>query len=720
MRKSVLFIAMAIIVLVVGVRGVDAGEDPTTHPDPLPLSNIRPDHPRLWFNSDNLHLLRERWHDPAYAEIVNKYRGKSNPISLALEGLATGNSAKCSQAAATVRFDYGPDRNAESGYAADPIAVVFDWCYDALDSSQRADLISKIEALRDEHKNNEQRGVRHFFRWHGAYLRSAFSYIGSVLAIEGEPGVSSELREAQNVLQNLQELGDEVSGDGGYRAYFYQGPIHPLPFVLWSYATDMDFVMRSSFSRSLVAWTVRKLAPSGAGFVRGAGDDAAFEDGFINDRIAAGGFYVLASHLDDPVAQWLGNHIENVFGQRTHWPNVDGPSFLSLLHFDPERTALSPSQSHMSLTAFFDKIGMVHSRSSWGVGADVIHTWFYSGPATAHSTESQNHFTIWRGDDPLIMRGGNYLGTPSTYQSHYYRPSVSGNSLLFSPIGSGSPDHDGSQSVVWSSAEANAEHYPVAERVASYSNQHRYRGGVVHFEEAGRYMVASGSAEYAYNPDEVAFHVRDFVYLKPDVFVIRDRFHTNGIDTIRSLIHSRHKPRFEGSVTVLEGSVDAGIIETMGSKFQVAHGSSQAEITVLWPEHPRLRFVGGAGYEGYADGYNTNPWNDCQEWLKGHWELPERVKLIEGQWRTEIETTPWQSDGTVIQAVSVSGRDPDSKPSFFLQEIGQDWIVTVVHPRNTTIVVFPGNDTPRVYSPRRRTTGRRIVPQEGQIENSVK
>jgi hypothetical protein len=41
---------------------------------------------------------------------------------------------------------------------------VFDWCYDYLGATEKADLIAKIDNLRHEHKNNRETGIRHQFR----------------------------------------------------------------------------------------------------------------------------------------------------------------------------------------------------------------------------------------------------------------------------------------------------------------------------------------------------------------------------------------------------------------------------------------------------------------------------------------------------------------------------------------------------------------------------
>jgi hypothetical protein len=709
-KKYYRFIGMAVFFMAVGTVYLIAGDDPTTHPHPLPLSNIRPNHPRIWFNSDNVDILRLRWNDPAFVDIVNKYEGTGDALSLALEGLATNNASKCSQAAESVDFGYRPQGDAGAGYV-DPISLVFDWCYEHLSTAEKADLISKIEVLRNEHLNNAVSGVRHRFVWHETFLASSFAYIANVLAIEGEPGVSSELQMAQNVLQNLQELGDEVRGDGGFRSYLYQGNFQTLPFLMWSYATDTDFAATSNYTKNLTKWAVRKVSPTRVGFSMGPADDAAFELGYQKYTLSAGGFYLLASHFDDPVAQWLGDRLVNEFGQKRHW-QTQGPSFISLVHYNPVKTALSPGSAGMPLTALFDKIGMVHSRSSWGVGADIIDAWFYNGPVAGHFGEGQNHFTIWRGDDPLIMRGGNYLSSPSVYQDHYFRQTVSTNSVLFSPTGSRNPDHDGGQSSVYTDPARNAQEYPAGERLGSWPGQHRYRGKIAFFTDTDNYTIVSGETENIYNPSHVHSYIRDYVHLKPDVFLIRDRFYTTNVSAVRSLIHSRRKPVYGGPTTVVQGSKDAGIIKSIGDHFVVKNGSSQADVQILWPANPRLRFVGGHGYESYADRYNSDPYTDCGEWLKTHWELAPRAALIAGQWRTEIKVDPLQAEGNLILAIHASRKNPAERPVYSVQRAGPDFFVTVDYDRRIR-VEFPEDDVPRVFVlTLRPNSGRRLVPSD--------
>lgn len=668
------------------------GDDPTTHPTPLSLSTIRSGHPRLWFNGDNVAALRSRWTDPAFAALVNVYAGKTDPLSLALEALATENGTKASQAAAAVPTSYQQGGGGVSTGYVDTASLVFDWCYPYLSSGERSTLASAVQGLRASHLAQ----IRSYFRFHEMFNKSSHCYVAAALAIEGEPGISSQLQMAQNMTQNLQELGDEVGGDG-YRDYFYQGTAQILPFLMWSNATDLDMAARSSLTQNLPRWMWCKLSPTLEGFVRGSGDHAAFAPGHHKWQLDAGGFYAIASHFNDQTAQWVGDLLRTDFGQTTHWM-WGGASFISLALYDPTIVAQSPYAAAKPTTEYFNIHGAVHNRETFDGGADTIHSWFYCGPCIGHSSFDQNHYTIWRGDDMLVMRGGNYLGSPADYKTHYQMHTIALNSIMFDPTGSSLPDHEGGQNSGSANLAERQLYYPVAERVGSWSGQHLYRGVIDHYENTSSYTVASGDATLAYDPDHVDSAIRDFVHIKPDIYLIRDRFSLSNVSTVRSLVHSREKPIFDGTPTVIQGSSSAGVLEATGSEFKLQRGTSEARVKVLWPSSTTLRFVGGEDYEAWANGSNSDPWTDCQDWLKSHWELAERVALIEGQWRTEIETTPAAAGGNVLYAVYASGIDPASPPTYSISQDGTDLVVQVTSGQTITEVTFPIDDAPVVTS----------------------
>ena len=179
------------------------------HPNPFPLSNIKASHPRLWFNSENLTLLKNRWNDPKFKDIVDPYKSGTDAISYGIKYLATNNPSDA-QNAISIALNSNGDRVRKAAWS-DISSLIFDWCYNQLSSDQKNNLLNKIKTT----KQNLKKQLLDKFRFHENHLLGMHAYITAVLAIEGEAGVNSELRDAQNILQNLCEMADEISGDGG-------------------------------------------------------------------------------------------------------------------------------------------------------------------------------------------------------------------------------------------------------------------------------------------------------------------------------------------------------------------------------------------------------------------------------------------------------------------------------------------------------------------------
>ena len=677
----------------------------TEHPNPLPLAKVKSGHPRLWFNQENLSLLRARWNDPEYKKITDIYKNSSNAISSALKYLATGN-VNDAQNAISEALGYG--NNASSGAVngkreaawGDVPAIVFDWCYDQLNNNQKADLISKIQ---NRSISLLQQKVKKRFQWH-EFFDEVTSYTSAVLAIEGERGVSSQLREAQNVLQNFQELGDEVSGEGAYQSYLYQGRYQPLCFFLWTTATDLDFVSKSGFTKNLPEFAIRRLSKSGSRFTRGPGDDLGGITGNVlsNMNLSAGIFYMIAHHFNDPLAQWLGNILRDR-GQANHWVVSKSPNWLSLIYYDPSNPGQSPDDLNHTTVKYFSKNGMVSFRSGWNFSPnqqnDVL-VWFYNGPSTTHSEASQNHFTIWRGKDDLAIAVGNYFGSPSRYKDHYQKHAIARNTLIFSPKGSSAPDKDGGQINGENLRPESAQNYPLADELTYYRGETSYRGQIVYFQDTPDYSITTGDAGIAYDHDNVIHYLRDVVYVKPNIFLIRDRFATSNVDNIRWILHSRTKPISTSPNRIIRGNSDAGILEANLSNFIIEKGESQLTADILWPSSPLVRFIGGPGYEAWVDGSNSDPAKDAGSFLLGSSELKARMELSKNQWRTEIESTPLQADGNIIVALFISEKAPVEKPFFSLREEGNLKIAVVSYKGKNIEIRFPSNEVPEIKGAR--------------------
>jgi hypothetical protein len=624
----------------------------TTNPQPWPLARVRP-HPRLYVDAAMLARLRERWNDPRFADIVERYRDKPDPLALALQGLATGDAAACSAAVAPALTEPYVLEGKSAAADADDVAFVFDWCYGVLDAEARARLVAKIEAANAA----REAALDKQFKLHEAQLLGFHAYITGVLAVAGEPGVSPRLAKAEAALQNWTEYLNEVQGDGAYRDYAYQDPQFTLPSVLFTTATGTDFVKDNHFIAARPEVLLRLLSPDGRGFAAGPGDQSMGGDGLL----AAYGLpsaiapLIAADMRRDGLAQFLGELVHRKQG----WPSTPGvqPLWLVLLYDDDRLRPVTPSVARLPLARLFPDQGIVDTRSSWVVpqaGRPNIDLWFYAGPKTAHSDPDAGHFTLTRGSDQLIVNGANYYGTPSENIRRWGGTSFARNTMVFSPVGSTHPDRDGSQNAKVPVA-VSAMHYPVSYEEVWYPGEDQYRAEIVEFHADGEHVAATGELSAAYDPEYVKAYQRTIVRLDRNTFLVRDRFDLDGVDRVRMLLHERSKPEASG-YRVVRGTANGGILETEGRRVVIARGASEATVDILTPEPVLIRAVGGPGYEQYIDGANVDPAKTAQAWLFHNVQLSRRLPYTVGQWRTEFETTARAADGEMVALISVGAK----------------------------------------------------------------
>ncbi|MEA2779464.1 MAG: hypothetical protein QOK29_1008 [Rhodospirillaceae bacterium] len=656
----------------------------TVNPRPWGTPTIRPDHPRLYIDATRLQRLRSRWSDPAYAPIVRLYLRKSDPLSLALNYLAIGDSALCHAAAATAVSEPYKIAGPPAATYGDVSALVFDWCYAALSPAEKTALVALIEA--NNRTREEALGKR--FQWHEAHYTGFQAYLLGVLAIEGEPGASHRLAKAQNAIQNFTELGNEVHGDGTYKTYAYQDLFLATPSILWSVATGQDAVRRNQYLIHRSEVLLRLLSADGSDFIAGSGDQVADSRGMLpgNQRPSALGPLMLADYLQDGVAQYTGELIRRKQG----WSRAKSdPQWLALLYYNDALKPVPPTEAALTPVRFMPVGGMVNMRSGWNMGAasaSNIDAWFYAGPRTEHAEPDVGHFIIRRGDDDLIVDGANYFGSPSKYKDMWGGLSFARNTMVFSPAGAPDPDRAGSQrtDII---KERSAERFPLADRLIWHSAAIGDSGEISDFSDDGRVAMATGEGTAAYDPRYVKSYSRTMIYARPNVFILRDRFAVAGVDRIRMLIRSRERPQIPG-LQAIRGSADAGILEAQGNTVTILRGQSQATIQILSPASVKIRAVGGPGYENYIDGADVDPASTAQDWLRdpSRRDLSERLQRIRGQWRVEFETTPDQARGEMIAVISVGPRD-DAAPAVTLGRAGGEEIVSVTKAGDSPIDV---------------------------------
>jgi hypothetical protein len=266
----------------------------------------------------------------------------------------------------------------------------------------------------------------------------------------------------------------------------------------------------------------------------------------------------------------------------------------------------------------------------------------------ARQTIAHNSITVGR--EPLELRGWN-------------------NALLATVRSGGqSPIQDGTWWKHWDLSQPTAGERAFRE------------GRIVAYETSPLFDYAAGDAAYSYPPTRVQSITRQFVYLRPDTFVVFDRVVTAaaGLET-RWLLHALYEPQLDGErkpdtslspseqLVVTPDGKGAAPNPQPGGRF--LHADASAFIVddkwpdmtgrlfgkILFPEAGNriVRTVGGPWHDFEVEGVNYGPTEDTYADRKSqrHRQEHDRENSIGlGGWRIELlpQGTPVATNFLVV------------------------------------------------------------------------
>jgi len=235
------------------------------------------------------------------------------------------------------------------------------------------------------------------------------------------------------------------------------------------------------------------------------------------------------------------------------------------------------------------------------VGSEGVHLGFWCGPSSTHANPGVNHFALSRGEDMLTVRAGTYQNlTP--HGSNYYHTSAGMNTLYINGT-----QELGERSV---DLEENSKRYPVGAACEYISgNVPRHRGEIRRFVDRPQYTYVLGDGTYSYRLNGAKLFTRELLFLKAGALVVFDRAVSAGPgDPKRWQLHTYGEPTLGGTVRVVEGTEEAGIIEsTDTSALSAVEGDSKLFVVPLLPKDRIVRRIGGEGYHSYIEGKNYHP-----------------------------------------------------------------------------------------------------------------
>jgi hypothetical protein len=160
----------------------------------------------------------------------------------------------------------------------------------------------------------------------------------------------------------------------------------------------------------------------------------------------------------------------------------------------------------------------------------------------------------------------------------------------------------------------------------------------------------SGKGDYRSRTKRVKKWFRDFLYIRPEIFVIFDRVVSYDEDfTKKWLLHSINEPMIDGrTITILRNdSVRHANSWSWGLKHVIDRGRKSYQyngklvVSAILPEESSIKKVGGSGHEFDIQGVNYNK-NSVGKPISTD---PARGPIEPGAWRIEISPeVPRKSD----------------------------------------------------------------------------
>jgi len=168
-------------------------------------------------------------------------------------------------------------------------------------------------------------------------------------------------------------------------------------------------------------------------------------------------------------------------------------------------------------------------------------------------------------------------------------------------------------------------------------------GRITAYSTSPAYDYSCGDASYSYPPERVRKITRQFVYIKPDTFVVFDRVTPAkpGLEVIWNL-HAYRKPGWNGKTApakMPEGHRPGGHFDhTEGDAFSIEYGGGAMEVTTLLPAAADrlVRTIGGPWHDFEINGVNIGPTDATYEVLKNKWHKGDGGLEGVGGWRIEI------------------------------------------------------------------------------------
>ncbi len=298
----------------------------------------------------------------------------------------------------------------------------------------------------------------------------------------------------------------------------------------------------------------------------------------------------------------------------------------------------------------FENMGQIFMRSG-NMPQDTYALFACGAKVHGHRHFDANHFTIFKQGFLALDSGTRIPTTASERCNHYYRQTVAHNCILIQMpdesgnVVGGAPVHDGGQRTL-----AGSE--------------------VIAFETTPHFTYVAGDATDTYHRDKCKQAVRQFVFIPPNHFVVFDRVSSTDPEYAkRWVLHTANEP----AVTARQ--------------FRADQGQGRIFCRTLLPADAVLQKVGGPGNEFLADGVNypLRP----QDMKDG--QVPELM----GRWRIEVSPGAPRTDDIFLHLIQVGDQSLQAMSDAQVTTDADTATISFNAEANNVILTFPtsGNIT---------------------------
>lgn len=538
-------------------------------------------HPRLFFNPENIAVLRERIKRKPWSGFFNKIRQQASIGVEPLHGvvyLLTGEQEALAKATAALEKLIAPERPTRFYHLCDT-AFLYDWLYNDLDEGLR----TRARDFLDRHGREAYETMATRQSYHsGLYTCNIFAeqlaeITAAGCALYGDvPNVGTWLR---SVMEKAKVMTMALGSDGAsqegicYGGFYVESSLRVLCLVNdllgWDLQSHVPFFENTPAFFLYSALPRKQIAPPLSPQVPSRHVHLFFGDG-VRYPWYGPGFFLrrLASIYRNPQSQWLADILDKADA------NANGVgNFLNLVWHDTSIKPKSPA-SLPTLRHFTDK-DIVIMRSGWDGKESVFG--FKCGPHAGHyalQNYRQNigggHMSVDAGSF-LLFAHGDWLICEGGYTK---KATFSRNTVLINGIGQ------------TGDTQGKSEWFECTEL------RREKRGpSIVHVESHPTFDYTIGNVAPAYEHTAgLKRFLRHVLFVKPDVWIIADE--------LEAKMPSKFELFFHASAD--EHATNDRPFAPAGERQWISGGANgKVRITALSPGdvtgHPEVQAIPGIG-----------------------------------------------------------------------------------------------------------------------------